>query len=154
MFKKILVPVDGSATSEAGLKTAIGMARESGGMLIVLHVVDEHVLIQTADYVGGSYYEDTIEALKDAGRKVLTKACAQVEKAGVPYKSVSVETIEGGVADVILTQCRKVRADAIVMGTHGRRGLSRMVLGSDAEGVVRGASVPVVLVKAKERAGR
>jgi len=154
MFKKILVPVDGSATAEAGLKTAIGMARDSGGTLIVLHVVDEHVLIQTADFVGGSYYEETIESLKDAGRKVLAKACAQVEKAGVPYKSVSVETIEGGVAALILDQCGKLKADAIVMGTHGRRGLSRMVMGSDAEGVVRGANVPVVLVKSKERAKR
>lgn len=154
MFKKILVPVDGSATSEAGLKTAIGMARDSGGMLIVLHVVDEHVLIQTADYVGGSYYEETIDSLKDAGRKVLARACGLVEKAGIPYRSVSVETIEGGVANLIIEQCRKAKADAIVMGTHGRRGLSRMVMGSDAEGVVRGASVPVVLVKSKERATR
>lgn len=151
MFKKILVPVDGSVTSEAGLKTAIGMARDSGGMLFVLHVVDEHVLIQTADYMGGSYYEETIESLKEAGRNVLAKACAVVEKSGVPYKSISVETIEGGVASLILAQCLKVKADAIVMGTHGRRGLSRMVMGSDAEGVVRGASVPVVLVKSKER---
>jgi len=150
VFKKILVPVDGSATSDAGLKTAIGMARDSGGTVILLHVVDEHVLIQTADYVGGSYYEDTIDSLKEAGRKVLARACAQVQKAGVPFKSVSVETIEGGVAALILDQCSKSKADAIVMGTHGRRGLSRMVLGSDAEGVVRGASVPVVLVKSKE----
>jgi len=153
VFKRILVPVDGSATSDAGLKAAIGMARDSGGTLILLHVIDEHVLIQTADYVGGSYYEDTIESLKDAGRKVLARACAQAQKAGVPFKSLSVETIEGGVAALILDQSRKAKADAIVMGTHGRRGLSRMVLGSDAEGVVRGASVPVVLVKAKERKG-
>jgi nucleotide-binding universal stress UspA family protein len=154
VFKKILVPVDGSATSEAGLKTAIGMARDSGGSLVVLHVIDEHVLIQTADYIGGNYYEDTIGAMRDAGRKVLTKASGLVEKAGVPYKSVMVETLEGGVADLVLAQCRKVKAHAIVMGTHGRRGLSRMVLGSDAEGVVRGASVPVILVKAKARAKR
>jgi nucleotide-binding universal stress UspA family protein len=152
VFKKILVPVDGSSTSEAGLKTAIGMVQDSGGTLVILHVVDEHVLIQTTDYVGGNYYDEMVDSLKDAGRQVLAKACAQAQKAGVPFKSVSVETIEGGVAALILDQCRKVRADAIVMGTHGRRGLSRMVLGSDAEGVVRGASVPVVLVKAKERA--
>lgn len=152
MFKKILVPVDGSATAEAGLKAAIGMAREGDGTLVVLHVIDEHVLIQTADYVGGSYYDDMIGSLKEAGRKVLARACAIVEKAGVPYKSVSVETIEGSVADLILAQAKKAKADAIVMGTHGRRGLSRVVMGSDAEGVVRGASVPVVLVKAKERA--
>lgn len=151
MFKKILVPVDGSATADAGLKTAIGMAKDSGGMLFVLHVVDEHVLIQTSDYIGGDYYEETIGSLKEAGRKVLAKACAMVEKAGVPYKSVSVETIEGGVSALIIAQARKLKADAIVMGTHGRRGLSRMVMGSDAEGVVREASMPVVLVKARSR---
>lgn len=149
MFKRILVPVDGSDTSEAGLKTAMGMARESGGTLFILHVVDEHVLLQTADYMGGSYYEETIGSLKEAGRKVLAKACAKVEKAGVPYKSISVETVEGGVASLILAQARKAKADVIVMGTHGRRGLSRMVMGSDAEGVVREANVPVLLVRAK-----
>ncbi len=149
MFKKILVPVDGSDTSEAGLKTAMGMARDSGGMLFILHVVDEHVLLQTADYMGGSYYEETIGSLKEAGRRVLAKACAKVEKAGVPYKAISVETVEGGVASLILAQARKSKADVIVMGTHGRRGLSRMVMGSDAEGVVREANVPVLLVRAK-----
>lgn len=149
MFKKILVPVDGSDTSQAGLKTAMGMARDSGGMLFILHVVDEHVLLQTADYMGGSYYEETIGSLKEAGRRVLAKACAKVEKAGVPYKAISVETVEGGVAAVILAQARKAKADVIVMGTHGRRGLSRMVMGSDAEGVVRESTVPVLLVRAK-----
>jgi len=149
VFKKILVPVDGSDTSEAGLKTAMGMARDSGGMLFILHVVDEHVLLQTADYMGGSYYEETIGSLKEAGRRVLAKACAKVEKAGVPYKAISVETVEGGVASLILAQARKSKADVIVMGTHGRRGLSRMVMGSDAEGVVREANVPVLLVRAK-----
>lgn len=149
MFKKILVPVDGSDTSEAGLKTAMGMARDSGGMLFILHVIDEHVLLQTADYMGGSYYEETIDALKEAGRRVLAKACAKVEKAGVPYKAISVETVEGGVASLILAQARKSKADVIVMGTHGRRGLSRMVMGSDAEGVVREANVPVLLVRGK-----
>ncbi len=149
MFKKILVPVDGSDTSEAGLKTAMGMARDSGGMLFILHVIDEHVLLQTADYMGGSYYEETIDSLKEAGRRVLAKACAKVEKAGVPYKAISVETVEGGVASLILAQARKSKADVIVMGTHGRRGLSRMVMGSDAEGVVREANVPVLLVRGK-----
>jgi len=149
MFKKILVPVDGSDTSQAGLKTAMGMARDSGGMLFILHVVDEHVLLQTADYMGGSYYEETIGSLKEAGRRVLAKACAKVEKAGVPYKAISVETVEGGVAALILAQARKAKADVIVMGTHGRRGLSRMVMGSDAEGVVRESTVPVLLVRAK-----
>lgn len=149
MFKKILVPVDGSATSEMGLKTAIGMAREGGGTVLVLHVVDERVLIQTADYMGGSYYDDVIESLRDAGRKILAKACARVQKEGVPFKSVIVESLGGAVSDVILDQCRKLRADVIVMGTHGRRGISRMVMGSDAEGVVREANVPVLLLRSK-----
>jgi len=149
VFKKILVPVDGSDTSEAGLKAAMVVVRESGGTLFILHVVDEHVLLQTADYMGGNYYEQTIDSLKEPGRKVLAKACARAEKAGVAYKPISVETVEGGVASLILAQARKVKADVIVMGTHGRRGLSRMVMGSDAEGVVREANVPVLLVRAK-----
>jgi len=63
-----------------------------------------------------------------------------------------VETAGYGVADVILKQAKKTRADLIVMGTHGRRGVARLVMGSDAEGVVRGAPVPVLLVRSADKA--
>ena len=62
--------------------------------------------------------------------------------------SVLIDNVAGSVADVILAQARKFRADVIVMGTHGHRGITRLLMGSSAEGVVRKASVPVLLVRA------
>ena len=66
---------------------------------------------------------------------------------GLRAKTVLVETVGESVADAILIQARKVRAELIVLGTHGRRGLARMLMGSDAEAVVREARVPVLLVR-------
>src|ERR1700685_3514197 len=66
---------------------------------------------------------------------------------GVKLKPVLVEKFGGLVADVIISQAKKQRADLIVLGTHGRRGVTRLVMGSDAEGVVRRSPVPVLLVR-------
>ena len=76
------------------------------------------------------------------------KAAADAAKQGLKPTTVMRETIGGPAADVIVREARKQRADLIVMGTHGRRGVRRMVLGSDAEQVVRASPVPVLLVRA------
>lgn len=151
MFKTILVAVDGSAVSNCGLEEAISLATEQGATLWVLHVVEEFVLAQGLDVP--VYVEGLWEALRDAGRKTLAKAVAKAAQRGVTTRSVLAETVGRPVADVILGQARKCRADLIVLGTHGRRGMSRLVMGSDAEGVVREATVPVLLVRTR-RTGR
>jgi nucleotide-binding universal stress UspA family protein len=66
-------------------------------------------------------------------------------------KSVLVEKFIGPVAEIIVSQAKKQRADLIVIGTHGRRGVTRLVMGSDAEGVVRRSPVPVLLVRSREQ---
>ena len=152
MFKRILVPVDGSPTSNSGLKTAIRMARDERAALILLHVVDENVLALSGEYAGAAYIDRFMADMREGGRKIIAAAAATAKKQGVTAKTVLVESVgPRRVADIIVQQARKLRADAIVIGTHGRRGLSRMVMGSDAEEVVRGAHVPVVLVKGRER---
>jgi nucleotide-binding universal stress UspA family protein len=84
-------------------------------------------------------------------RHLLAAAEAVAAKARVPAKTVLVETKGGSIADAILGQARKLKSSVIVMGTHGRRGLRRVVMGSDAEAVVREARVPVLLVRVPER---
>jgi K+-sensing histidine kinase KdpD len=69
-------------------------------------------------------------------------------------KAVLAESRGGTIADAILSQARKAKADLIVIGTHGRRGLSRVLMGSDAEAVVRESRVPVLLVRSPQRAPR
>ena len=154
MFKRILVPVDGSRTSDSGLKTAIRMARDGKADLILLHVVDENVLVLSGEYAGASYIDRLMADMREGGRKIIAAAAATAKKQGVTAKTVLIESVGSRrVADIIVQQARKLRADAIVIGTHGRRGISRMVMGSDAEEVVRNSRVPVVLVKGERRKG-
>jgi nucleotide-binding universal stress UspA family protein len=145
MYKTILVAVDGSATSTAGLNEAITLATDQDATLYPLHVVEKFVPVQAPEvplYVGELW-----EALRDSGKKILAGAVKICEEHGVRTRPVLVETIGHTVADAILEQAKKTHADLIVLGTHGRRGISRLVMGSDAEGVIRAATVPVLLVR-------
>ena len=152
MFKRILVPIDGSRTSNSGLNTAIRMARDAKAELILLHVVDENVLALSGEYAGAAYMDRLMADMREGGRKVIAAAAATARKQGVTAKTVLMESVgPRRVADIIVQQAKKLRADAVVIGTHGRRGISRMVMGSDAEEVVRGSPVPVVLVRSETR---
>ena len=152
MFKRILVPIDGSPVSGLGLKTAIRMAKSGKAAVVLLHVVDEGVTMMGEDYAGAAYIDKVFSDLRAYGNRVVEKAAAAAAKQGIKAKTVVVEKLTPGrVAGVIVAQARKLRADVIVIGTHGRRGLSRMVMGSDAEEVVRSAPVPVVLVRSGTR---
>jgi len=152
MFRRILVPIDGSTTSNRGLEEAIGLASDQKAKICLLHVVDE--LAVGADgmmYMPPSYIDEFIRALRAGGKKLLTRAEAKVRKQGIEVEAVLLETVGRRVADLIIKQAKKWRADVIVLGTHGRRGLSRVVMGSDAELVVREAPVPVLLVRSPLR---
>jgi nucleotide-binding universal stress UspA family protein len=151
MYKRILVPFDGSAPSRAGLHEAIGLAAGTDSALVVLHVVSELPLL-----MGGAEayinYGEMAELLMETGRELVQEAARSALADGV---SCETQVVDGGptpVCDVILEQIAAQRCDLVVMGTHGRRGLKRLTLGSDAELVVRRASVPVLLVKAPETA--
>ena len=150
MFKRILVPIDGSPPSNLGLREAIKIAKDQKASLYLLHVVDQRIVTQGLDgmtYVSGEYVDEFLAALRKEGKAILAKAEKQARKQAVKCQTVLVEMIGHAVSDVIISQARKWRADLIVLGTHGRRGLTRIVLGSDAEGVVRAARVPVLLMR-------
>lgn len=150
MYKRILVPVDGSRASGLGLDHAIRLAKEQEATLYVLHVVDIRVITQSLG-MGAAGSERLFTSLRNSGRQILKKAEAQAGRRRIAIKSVLVENSIRGVDHTIVAQAKKLRADLIVIGTHGRRGFSRMVMGSDAEGVVRAAPVPVLLVRSKAR---
>jgi len=150
VFKRILVPVDGSHTSGLGLDKAIRLAKDQRAALCVVHVVDERVITQNLDSAGVEV-DQLLASLRAGGRQILARAEAKARTQRVRVKAVLVENILRSVADVIIGQARKWRADLIVIGTHGRRGVSRLVMGSDAEGVVRSTPVPVLLVRSETR---
>jgi nucleotide-binding universal stress UspA family protein len=150
MFKRILVATDGSPTANRGLKVALAMAKEHVATLYVLHVIEDVAVAKGFDggvYVPAQYVDSLLASLRDAGRRTLARA----EKMALQYaqrvEPLLVQTLGESVAHTILTQARKHRVELIVLGTHGRRGLARLVMGSDAEAVIREALVPVLLVR-------
>lgn len=144
-YKKILVPVDGSRTSALGLKEALRIARSGRGKLRLIHVVD--MMVAVGDPALTFTASDILGMLTEEGKKVLARAKAAVSKAGIKAETRLIESGAGRVADRIVSDARRWRADLIVMGTHGRRGISHLVLGSDAELVIRATTVPVLLVR-------
>jgi len=152
-YKRILVPVDGSAPSAKGLRAALQLARQAGARLRLLHVVEEYTAFAAPEV--GVDVGPLLDAMKKAGRKTLARIerAARAKAGRLRLDTVLVEDYGGRVADAIVAQARRWHADVIVIGTHGRRGLQRALVGSDAELVVRYSPVPVLLVPARGRRG-
>ena len=148
IYERILVPVDGSPTARLGLREAVRIARDQKAALQLVHVVDEHSAVMTSGEVG-AYIADLVPLLRKRGRDVLRNAEALVRRERLKCSTVLLETLLGPAADLIVRQAKKWRAQLIVVGTHGRRGVRRAVLGSDAEQIVRVSPVPVLLVRAR-----
>lgn len=146
MYKKILVPVDGSPTSQRGLAEAIKLAKALNASLCLVHVVDEFVM--TVAYSPIPYEPNFNEALRRLGASTLKSAEEAVIAQGLKPEVELIEMIGGRAADKIVEHAQRSGADLIVMGTHGRRGIRRLAMGSDAELVLRSAPVPVLLVRA------
>jgi nucleotide-binding universal stress UspA family protein len=151
MYRKILVPVDGSNTSLLGLDHAIALASDQKASIRILNVIDEMVLTTMMVEPVAVPFDDILESMRVDGRRVLDKALARAQTAGVTAEAVQIASRGKPVSDVILAEARRARADVIVMGTHGRRGLNRLLLGSDAERVLRDAPVPVLLTRSSGR---
>jgi nucleotide-binding universal stress UspA family protein len=151
MYQKILVPIDGSPTSARGLQEAIKLAKLTGARLRLLHVVDQ-ISFASGMEAASMMTGEMLQLLREGGEQLLKKAQARVEKAGVRVDTVLCDSFAGRVCDLVVEQATAWRADLIVLGTHGRRGFSRLMMGSDAEMIVRLAAVPVLLVRGKEAA--
>lgn len=145
MYSRILVPVDGSPTADLGLAEAIGLAARLGSSLHLLNVVDARLLF--AEVSAYAPPDRLIDDWKAAGQRLVDAGVAQARAKGVTADGVVRCDPGMRVCDMILEEARQSGAELIVMGTHGRRGLSRVALGSDAELVLRESSVPVLLVR-------
>ena len=152
MYQRILVPVDGSSTSSAGLTEAVKLAKLTGARLLLLHVVDDLPMLMSAEGLS-AMSGDIFALLKEGGEKVLENARASVASQGLAVDTKLLESLNGRLCDHVNQQVTEWKADLIVLGTHGRRGASRWLLGSDAEQVLRLATVPVLLVRAETRTG-
>lgn len=150
MYRRILVPVDGSAPSLRGLEHALALAKDQDAQVRILNVVDELVLTTMMAEPVAFPVDDVLESLRSEGARVLEKAMARAKARGVNAEAVQRASRGQPVSDVILAEAKRARADVIVMGTHGRRGLNRLLLGSDAERVLRDSTIPVLLTRQPE----
>jgi nucleotide-binding universal stress UspA family protein len=148
MFKRILVAVDASQTGERALQTAIGLATESQARLRIVHAVDVANVNLGAEFPA---QPEVAEGIVKAGQEILDRAEASAAAAGLASETnlVRIDTLNLRIPEAIAHDAEAWPADLIVIGTHGRRGLSRLFLGSVAEGVARVATKPVLLVPGK-----
>ena len=147
MYQHILVPVDSSATSDRGLDEAIRLAGMTGGRLRLLHVIDDLSLYLAVDPRAG-FSLDLVGQLRDVANQLVAQAGSIALAHGIRAETVVRDRFEGRVHDIVLAEADSWPADLIVMGSHGRRGFNRLLLGSAAEHVLRLARVPVLLVRA------
>lgn len=139
MYRRILVAVDGSETSNKALVAALELARERDAHVLLVHCVDELLLM--AD--GGL----GLGAATDRGTKVLDDAEAIASAAGVRAERRLANMSAQRLGETVAGYARDWRADLIVIGSHGRRGIGRLLLGSGAEQILRLAPVPVLCVR-------
>ena len=146
MYSNILVAVDDSDTSRHALQQAIALAQGLAARLRVVHVIDMSWLT-----LGPELAVD-VEALTAArhgvGERIINAALDAVRQAGLDAEGAVIETETPGqrVEEAIAKEAGRWPADLVVLGTHGRRGFQRLVLGSAAEQIVRLSPVPVLLV--------
>jgi nucleotide-binding universal stress UspA family protein len=145
VYQKILVPIDGSRSASQALDEAIKIAREQQSTLRILHVVNEGLTLSPD--VPSVNLSEVDEGLYAQGKALVTAAESRARDAGVRAEGVVVEEVGHRPGAGIVQQAKEWPADLIVCGTHGRRGIGRLVLGSDAEYIVRRASVPVLLLR-------
>jgi nucleotide-binding universal stress UspA family protein len=148
MYQRILVPVDGSETANKAMITALQMARDSGGQVHLVHVVEGMTPLAADPY--GAYSGEVVEIMRQSGSKILEDALAVAKAAGVPAETELFDNFGERLAEVVADAATRFKADLIVVGTHGRRGLGRMMLGSGAEQIIRLAPVPVLVIRHNE----
>jgi nucleotide-binding universal stress UspA family protein len=146
MFKKILVPLDGSALAEQALAPAAGIAQKFGGSLVLLRVVTPERALPGFPYLAAR----SSAAPAILGRPLVAEAEAYLASvrlpAGVPCRT---RVLTGAAPEMIISAATEEAVNLIVMSTHGRAGITRLLYGSVAEAVLRGATVPVLLVPSR-----
>ena len=146
MYQRILVAVDGSSTSDRALQEAIGFAKEQHAVLRIVHVIDVVPIILDVEFIDVGAMQ---RALHQSGQQVLDRAREKVRAAGIDAETRLVETDTPAQrpANKIVQEARAWPAELLVIGTHGRRGLDHLLLGSIAEAVARLAPMPVLLIR-------
>ena len=147
MYQQILVPVDGSQTALQALRQAVGMAKAFGASVFLVHVIDPYPFLGAgADFALGQ--ADYLAAATSNANQALAAASEIVSAAGVHSESAVVD--DHSAEDGILSTAKTCGADLIVIGSHGRRGLEKLLLGSVTQRVLQDARLPVLVVRGSD----
>ena len=152
MYHRILVPIDGSATAQRGFDEALKLAQAFDASLVLLHVLEYQPMPMPMEVAYVTPWELIATSLRESGQRLLDSARGSAHTAGVACEARLEESVAARAGDVIADQASQRACDLIVMGTHGRRGIARALIGSDAECAVRQAPCPVLLVRAPKTA--
>jgi nucleotide-binding universal stress UspA family protein len=148
-FHHLLVPIDGSPTADKALDEAIRLASSSGAKVTLLHVMD--ALSHMTGFESGTLYaEQILPLMRSAGENLLAQAGQKVLAQGLQVECILITEGPGRVFEHVAEHARNNNVDLIVLGSHGRRGMGRALLGSDAEQIIRHAPVPVLVVPGDE----
>lgn len=148
MYKRILFATDGSSVSNLALRQAVMLAAAFKAQLRIVTIADQYSFDQSW-WVNAEAFEQLLSRMRESWSKVLAAAQGEAQKDGVEAETRLLELEEQGqrISDRIAHEAASWPADLIVLGTHGRHGVDRLVLGSVAEGVARTAAAPVMLVR-------
>jgi nucleotide-binding universal stress UspA family protein len=148
VYRNIMLAVDGSASSKRAIEEAVRIASLAHAAVHAVYVVDKSALFNY-----GGYYDPQalLDALRSDGRSALGEAREALGAAGIAYKEDMIETesMADDVATCLQRHAQHIGADLVVMGTHGRRGVPRLVLGSVSERFLRFSTCPVMLARAE-----
>jgi len=148
MYQRILVAIDSSATAQKALDEAIRLAGALGASLCIVHAADESGIVQHGMGLGTYIDIDKVKGdIRSAGNSLLAQAVAKAQAAGCNAEQVLIESAQKRVAEMLSDAAQEWKADLIIVGTHGKRGFERLLVGSVAENLVRIASTSLLLVR-------
>jgi len=148
-YKKIMIATDGSDCSRLATDKGIELARLSGGTVYAVHVISTaYLFLMDGDYFMGMnpYWESIHEALKNQGQQALDYITGLGEVKGINVESI---LLEGNPSEELIKYADQENMDIVIMGTLGKTGLNRMLMGSVAGNLVRHSRVPVMVVSKK-----
>lgn len=149
-YKRILVAVDGSETSDLALQEAIDLTRDQKCNLRIIHILDEAIVKYAETYID---YKTLWALYKKEGQDLIERINKQLTHENIDFSAdlVVLKVNKGRLAEKIAAEAKKWHADLLVIGTHGRQGISHFFLGSVAERVLRLTSMPVLLIRGQQQ---
>lgn len=150
MYKRLLVPIDGSDTANLALNHALALARLNGATIVLLHIIEEWKHSNGFERPK-VYIQQVRPGFLAEGQALLDRTASGLRQDGVAVETLLVESHAERVSELIADQAETSACDLVILGTHGRRGYERLLLGSDAEQVARISPVPVMLVRNASR---